>query len=206
MLSYALLLWALSTVTVDCAQLYSYTDLGPGLAQAINNAGVVLGRNQSEYPYLYSAGHFSTLPQPTGGRFYAESLNDLGQVAGYVTYNGISNVYLATYSQGALNVTSPSGLVPAAINSNGQIAGELVLTYSTFLYSNGVVTQVGPLPGGLVTAPEGLSANGTVLAESFVNGNVTNGFLYNNGQITPIVPPAGFVSAQMGPSVTIPAK
>src|SRR3954471_14242607 len=109
--------------------LYTIADLGPGLANTINSQGEVLAREVGPYrPFLYVNGQKQYLPQS----FNAAALNDLGQVAGWVST--MAN-YVAIYSQGNLNVTNIQGTA-TAINNAGQIAGQGV-SYGIFLYSNG---------------------------------------------------------------------
>src|SRR5206468_815798 len=113
-------------------------------------------------------------------------LNDVGQVAGYISL--FTNQYsytLATYRAGAYN-TGPAGLSPDAINNAGQIVGAEVLAYQGFLYSNGSLTTIGPLPYAINNSGV---AVGTTLE---VNRRA---FMYQNGQLTYLAPP-GAVSAE----------
>jgi uncharacterized membrane protein len=121
------------------------------------------------------------------------ALNNLGGVAGYVNSTGQFNYYLATYSAGQLSIhTNLGGLDPSAINDAGQIAGDLVFGYQMFLYSNGIVTPIGVLPGYGESATRGMNAAGDVIGVSI--GATRQGFLYSNGQMQPIPAPAGVSS------------
>jgi uncharacterized membrane protein len=184
-----------SALTLSAAALYTVTDLGAGSAQGINSVGEVLATNSSGRPFLYLAGHQQILPQPLGGTFTAHGLNDLGQVAGYVNFSGALNYDLAIYSQGSLNImTTLAGLDPFAINNAGQIAGDQVFTRQMFFYANGVATPIGALPGSIQSVARGLNAAGAAIGISSASGGSTQGFVYLNGQETPIPPPGGVSS------------
>jgi len=174
--------------TAQASQLYTVTDLGSYLAApaiAINNQGTVLLGNS-----LYSNGQTQVLPQPTGGVFTAQALNDLGQVAGFVNFSGAYNYDLALYSQGSLNVmTNLSGLDPTAINNSGQISGDSLLNYQMFLYLKGSLTAIGPLPGRGESASRGMNAAGEVIGISDDNSGNSQGFFFSNGKATLIQTP-----------------
>lgn len=121
----AVLLLLFSWKQTNGAVLYTVTDLGTARnVSAINAQGEVLANDTSGAPFVSLNGQREYLPQPSGGTFTAEALNDLGQVAGYVNNSGAYNYNLAVYSQGALNIFSNlGGLDPTAINNAGQISG-----------------------------------------------------------------------------------
>ena len=91
----------------------------------------------------------------------------------------------------SLVVTNPGWVLQsaAAINDNGEIVG---VAYSNtvpqaFLYSGGVITYLGYLPGGSNSAALGLNTNGQVVGWSAIPGQYAlcyHAFLYSGGVMT----------------------
>lgn len=188
----------LSAQTMQASELYTITDLGAGSALGINSSGEVLAKDSTGAPFLYRAGHKQFLPQPSGGVFTAIALNDVGQVAGYVNYGADFNYDLAIYSKGELTVMKHlSGLYPVAINDAGQIAGDTVFTNEIFLYSNGVLTTTGALPGYSDPSAAGMNSSGEVIGFASTDTGTQQGFIYSHGHLKPVVPPGG-VSSTVG--------
>jgi probable HAF family extracellular repeat protein len=82
--------------------------------------------------------------------------------------------------------SSPS--VAHGINNSGQVVG---VSYTSsgngraFLYSGGVMTNLGTL-GGATSAANGINNSGQVVGESLTSSGNTNAFLYSGGTMTDI--------------------
>jgi len=74
-------------------------------------------------------------------------------------------------------------ILPKAINAKGQIAGVIDVggQIHAALYSNGVVTDLGVLPGGTWSEATGINAAGQVVGNSNTGSGVERGFLYSGG-------------------------
>jgi probable HAF family extracellular repeat protein len=85
------------------------------------------------------------------------------------------------------------------INVSGQVVGWSNLSTSNpydpraFLYSDGVLTNLGRLPDGAGTQANGINDLGEVVGQTNGNGD---GFLYNNGIMTALTSPTGYAASQ----------
>lgn len=84
-----------------------------------------------------------------------------------------------------------------AINHRGQIAGRLVPGGGdhAFLYSNGVVTDLGSLPGNNDSIAQGINSRGQVVGNTFGLNQPSRAFLYSDGVMRDIGSLAGGVTA-----------
>lgn len=184
-LALGLLAAACSTLTSGgaCAG-YRVINLGvaPGTtgtqARAINNSGVIAGYTTGlERAFRYIGGRgIELLPTLGGGVGRAYGLNDSGDVAGYsylednsirafrwAEHSGIENLGTFPVGGGSSQAT--------AINASGQVAGFALLNGSqrAFRYSNGVIQDLGVLPGaaeGAVSVANALNDLGEVVGDA----------------------------------------
>ena len=84
-----------------------------------------------------------------------------------------------------------SNFSPTAINAKGQMAGNIFVpdaggTYyeHAALYSGGVITDLGVLPGGTTSQAAGINASGQIVGNSDLTGGLTHAFLYTGGTMT----------------------
>jgi probable HAF family extracellular repeat protein len=149
-------------------------------AAGINDSGQVVGRyGTPEHAFLYSNGTMTGLPEPsfTGPNgCEADAINNTGQIAG-TCGDSIGQAHLVLWHNGAvtdLGTLGPPGTwsftQAVAINNNGQIAGTVFSGGTTegFLYSNGVITNLGSfLPAtindkGVMVGGPSVDTGGTV--------------------------------------------
>ena len=181
----------LYTVTpVPAAPVYS-------IGASINGSGQVTGTvgiGQSDFAFLYSNGALTLLSQP-GIASQGYGINDLSEVVGFsgphaVLYNNAGAVDLGTLPgdrRDLLEIAEDSNSIALAINDSSQITGEAQSSGSgvhAFLYSNGVMTDLGTLPGGSNSMGYGINASGQITGQSGIAGGASHAFLYSNGAMT----------------------
>ena len=159
------------------------------VAYGINNKGQVVGASGffdfdfGQHAFLYSDGMMVDLGTFGGFHSTATAINDAGQVAGYnedsrgpalirhpILYSGGTSIALAL---GALTYGEAR-----AINASGQVVGFVGDSSGThaFLYTQGVVKDLGTLVNGSNTYPWAINSNGQVVGSSG-----SHAFLYSNG-------------------------
>jgi len=170
----------------------------------INNSGQMAGyanTSGAERGFIYSDSAMTPLGSLTGGTSNAYGINDSGQVVGSsVASNGSLHavLYSADGTPADLGTLGGAASHANAINNNGQIVGSAsaLVTYfdvygnpysvpysveetHAFLYSGGVMKDLGTLSGASSSRASGLNNNGQVVGES--GGKA---FLYSNGVMT----------------------
>ncbi len=135
-------------------------NIGTGLsslAYAINQSGVVVGKSQAD---ISSPDHAFRYDTATG------TLHDIGQDFGFNNNSTAS-----------------------AINNKGQIAGSFNSAQNhgnAFVYSNGVVQDIGGIPGAVGNQVTGINDSGDVIGYGLIPNNGVHGFLYRNGVLQDI--------------------
>ena len=175
-------------------------------ATGINNSGQVVGEKSDGLHgctllggFLYSGGSFLfTLGGP------AAAINDSGQVAGRpgLTANCPGNAYL--YSSGLptylpdLPGSTGDWSIANAINSSGQVVGYVYRSLSgqderAFLYSGGLMTALGFLPGGTTSAANGINDSGQIVGYGTNSSGNNEAFLYSRGVMAGLGTLPGYV-------------
>lgn len=174
------------------------------VAEAINNSNMVVGSsemaNGETHSFLYSHGHFVDL-EPFR---FAANLNENGQIAGVKLIKGTAYPAVFDAASGDVSVCgsfggTQNGLVgqARAINVIGQAVGYSFLPdnfrFHAFLWTNGVMQDLGCLPGQREGACYALANDvndrGIVVgAEQPIGFSLQYAFAYMNGTMQNIAP------------------
>lgn len=178
--------------------LYHVTSLSPlTFVNGINNKGQIVGSNDN-HAFLYQAGVLTDLGTfPGGVDSFASGINDNGQVVGGADGPPITQ-HAFLYSNGAMidagslgGTVLYDGFFPTtisagrAINNLGQIVGESAYgphgADHAFLYSGGVMTDLGTLASSSQSRAWGINDHGEIVGDS---GGFGHAFLYSGGMMT----------------------
>jgi probable HAF family extracellular repeat protein len=179
-----------------------------GQASAINNRGQIAGfaenttvdstcppppfpPNRIALPVLWKKGKAQPLPtvgsDPDGDAFW---INDHGQAVGY---SGTCTAPLHAVSWENDTATPlpdfGTGAIAQGINNRGQIVGTVGSADNTTqygaLWENGVLTNLGLLPGDFGGLASGINNRGQVVGSNFdSNFNWSHGFIWQDGVMT----------------------
>lgn len=149
--------------------------------QSINNNGQVVGyANLLSGPttaFLYSDGEMISLAQPGWTMSHATSINDSGQVVG-TYWNGSGDGFRAfLYSDGEmidLGRLFGESTYANDINDEGQVVGmskDLNNQYHPYLWSGGVMVDLGIHPQSHYTEAMGINDNGQILIRAQLPGD-----------------------------------
>jgi probable HAF family extracellular repeat protein len=87
----------------------------------------------------------------------------------------------------------PSGTIAYAINSSGEVAGQGLVTSSTFhvfLYGGGRMVDLGTL-GGIQAGASAINDSGEIVGASVTAKGDSHAFLYSNGKMADLGVPSG---------------
>ena len=166
-------------------------------ARAINDSGRVVGTADDasavQHGFLYSGGGMRDLGTLGGLYSSAEGINNAGRIVGGSstsdTFEGILPVAYI-HSRGTMNAigTLPEGdsSIAHAINNPGQVVGRSAIStddppehpYHAFLYSRGLMTDLGTL-GGLFSYATAINDAGAIV------GSAGTGVLWPSGHFVP---------------------
>ena len=166
------------------------TDLGPGCADAINNRGVIVGRDSAGNLWMRSGATVT----PLGFAGYATGINDAGIVVGwYQDASNASRPYM--YANGQRSDLPMQGSATAsanAINNRNQV---LVNAGGTgYIYENGTMTQIPGIAGSTFSLPNGINDSGVVVGGSSDHGPAP--YIYRDGVTTRLANGPGFSYAE----------
>ena len=162
-----------------------------GIAQGINDAGQVVVQQVFSYwddgstdtrSYIWQDGVATELTSATGGDTTVYAINNAGQ-----TLIRAGTLFIRN-SDGTMipidNPTATSRVNPEAINNNAEVVGYYNDDgYKAFIWQDGVMTDLGHLPGGLTSRAHDINDSGQVVGYSeWIGGG--GGFIWENGVMT----------------------
>lgn len=186
----ALVLALLAPVHSQAAALYTVHQLPENFHPSdINNTGQMAGALYSGgagvQAAIYAGGVVTGL-DPFGAAYsYASAINEAGAVAGnFGTAAGAEHAFL--YQDASMHDLGAANAL--GMNASGAVVGQRYSTTGAvgFLYSAGILTELGHLENGNISRATAINDGGQVVGESniAVDGQVpTHPYLYDGGQL-----------------------
>lgn len=176
---------------------------GGGTAHDINAAGVIVGyastgdSSSNHYdPFIWKDGVLTSLGSLGGTRGKALAVNDSNQAVGWSFTAGDASTHAFLHTGGAMHdlhdafVSSIQGATSSAasdINSEGTVVGSVNTANGShaLLYRQGIVTDLGWLPGGSSGSAAGINNESRIVGSASVSGadGATHAFLFEDGKI-----------------------
>ena len=158
-------------------------------ALAINNQGQIAGyartSDNKSHAFLWDNFTMKDLGSLNGYHSSARGINEIGQIVGSTG----SQSYAVLYEGGKIK---DLGVLPGdymsfayAINNNGEIVGysySSSINRSAFLYSNGIMTDLGTI-GGHSSFAYAINDNSQIVGVSWNENDIERAFLYQNGEM-----------------------
>jgi probable HAF family extracellular repeat protein len=177
----------LAPFTSGAAPLYTVNLLPANFHPSdMNNAGQIAGalvfNEGGVHTGVYAGGVLKDLGTFGSNDSYATAINDAGAIAG--NFGGtMGEEHAFLYQHGALQDIGPGNAW--GINARGDVVGRTSTTAGSagFVYSQGVVTQLGHLGNGNISSANAINDTGQVVGESNLTFNTshTHPFLYDGG-------------------------
>ena len=167
-------------------------------ANDINKNGVIVGSFRvaggTGGAFRVQSGVFSQVKIPgfPNASPVAEGINDLGDIVGVMTRNGMNVGFLL--HQGKLTIISfpgaTGGTRPSSINNQGVVVGSYLVAEQRsgahgFMWKNGAFTNV-EFPGAAATGPQKINDNGDIVGTYVDSGLVEHGFSFEKGRFSTI--------------------
>jgi probable HAF family extracellular repeat protein len=183
-------------------------------AWQINNRGQVIGAAENTTqdpnctaftlevePVIWERGKIQELPTVSGDLDgLAQAINDRGQAVGISTncpselFVFPSHAVLWTRVPGKVGVIDLGNLgsskfnIAFGINNRGQVVGQSGLTgdmaFHAFLWQDGAMTDLGTLPGDVVSWAETINSKGEAVGTSFDANSNMHPFVWQDGMMT----------------------
>jgi len=139
--------------------------------------------------FRYANGTMAPVAVDTGGDSVARSVSNADDIVGYTCTSGSVGCRPFLLSSGALTLLGPANRTGVATNVNdvGQVVGSLSTGPATnlthaFLYSSGVMTDLGTL-GGATSDARGINQSGDVVGTAQNGAGQPRAFLWRNGRM-----------------------
>jgi probable HAF family extracellular repeat protein len=142
-----------------------------------------------------------------GSETFADSINDLGQVAGMSRVTGDTDTHAFFYDNGVMQDLAPinSGDIRASfrlgLNSSGRIVSGVVTdgAYYPAIYDrqSGQITTLGSLgsTSGFTGVATAINNSGVAVGISYLSSGVRHGFVYRNGTMSDLGSLGGYSGA-----------
>jgi probable HAF family extracellular repeat protein len=179
---------------------------GDSSARAINDQGQIVGESAHYtffpiHAFLLDNGVMTDLGALPGRNPFSEAsgINNHGQIIGD-SGDVVRFEFAVLFSSGAivelptLPGAGDNSSSAFAINDHGQIVG--VSGGHAFLFDNGVITDLGTLPGDASSQAAAINDHGQIVGTSSTASGQTHAFLYENGVMTDLGTLPGDASSQ----------
>lgn len=182
-------------------------------AEDVNDAGAICGTyiGVGFRGFVYQNDQYTELPPLQGPYSWAVAINNAGLAVGARTirsdtapFNAL--VWSADNSVTDLGVMSGPYSSAVAINEAGQVtgwAGNGVITSDTFVWKEGRLALLGPIPGGFTSKPSAISDDGVIVGAGSIPFKgypfgVLRAFVWKNDTYTVLGPLGGVSSIAYG--------
>jgi probable HAF family extracellular repeat protein len=174
-------------------------------AMDINDDGVIVGTYEvadiGSRGFIYQAGQYTEIPPLPGGLWsWCNAINRQGNVVGGRSIGpGINpyNAFVYSLEEGVTDLGIMNGPYSSAneIGPDGQVVGwtgSLTNVTDAFLWEDGTLTLLGPVPGGTTSNVAGIAAGTTLVGAGFGHappGQVRPaiGFLWRDGEFIRLI-------------------
>jgi probable HAF family extracellular repeat protein len=162
------------------------TELGSGAAMDINDKGVVVGYSWTgTYAAWVRERGPAELRDLGEGRAYG--INNHGDIVGTAPVPGIVRWRPVLWKDGAVTVLNPTGGEANDINERGQIVGQAFHPFpvnhrEAFMWEKGVLTWLGTLPEGGLSAATSINDRGEIVGVDTLENSI-HAVLWRDGQI-----------------------
>jgi probable HAF family extracellular repeat protein len=167
----------------------------------IDNEGQVVGgsytgaRQSSERPFLDTGATIKQLPSLPGATWStAVAIDDAGEFVGESSFNNPQSVRgYVTDDAGVTDMGTLGGpsLIPNAINQAGLVVGESTAVnydWHAFEYADGLLTDLGVLPGGDYSAAYSVNDEGAAVGTADGPNLTYHGVIWTDGKIHQLDP------------------
>ena len=170
-------------------------------SRAVNAAGHIVGEHDIKgddlcvVGFLFDGNDFVSIPPPPGGNFSTPwAITNAGQVAGTTDDGAFQTAFI--WENGVMELIHPTfgpRSIGLDINEKGMVVGWMgtgpSIDAHAFLWEDGVVTDLGVVPGAITSQARAINNNGHIaIGASFIEGEniVSRSFLWDGEQLVPL--------------------
>ncbi len=181
----------LTSALAHAGTVYNITDLGTvggtsAAAFGLSSNGLAAGAATTAFGYQHAfsssgSGMTDLTLNTNAAEGMASAINGAGQVAGTGYING--QAYATVWTGGAGQTIAGAGSYALAINDGGQVAGMFTTAGQghAFVMSDGLMVDLGDLPGGAWSAAYGINGSGEVAGYGDVGSGEFGAFTWTAG-------------------------